>query len=381
LIVDGEVSDTRLVEMLTRHTDPAKNLVGQVIGKNADLQIDSSSLLLDRQGVLSVVPSRLAEEQSVARRFDTASAMIEVIAAVVRLSELGLLSALGEEERHAIEVLVATPEVRFRHSTTSLMIWRLLAKEFHFSPQLIANWAGPGPVANRSATANLKRVLSLHGIRTRGKWQKDVSHLLSSEGLAYAPLDYGFFGAIQLLIPTLRSRRVEWFRNEYTRVMGASASVPPHVIAHSFGTYIVAKALSKYPEICVDRVIFCGSIVPEEFPWAAIVKRDQLSSLLNLCGGRDIWVKICQWVVLDAGASGVTGFSESLPGKVENCVNPEFGHSDYFYDLQFAQSWLPYLLRGKVPNSSELQKKGTNWRFVATMIAIAIAVFVAIVAI
>jgi hypothetical protein len=55
-------------------------------------------------------------------------------------------------------------------------------------------------------------VLTLHGIRTRGTWQKELVPALNGAGFNTVPLAYGFFWALALLIPRLRARKVEWFR-------------------------------------------------------------------------------------------------------------------------------------------------------------------------
>src|SRR5262245_47894011 len=55
-----------------------------------------------------------------------------------------------------------------------------------------------------------KVVISLHGIRTRGTWQKELAGELSRAGFIPEALDYGFFRAIKLLIPYCRSAQVDW---------------------------------------------------------------------------------------------------------------------------------------------------------------------------
>ena len=42
----------------------------------------------------------------------------------------------------------------------------------------------------------MKRVISLHGIRTRGPWQKDIAPLLAENGFVPHPLDFGYFMAL-----------------------------------------------------------------------------------------------------------------------------------------------------------------------------------------
>src|ERR1051325_2864688 len=101
-------------------------------------------------------------------------------------------------------------------------------------------------------------VISLHGIRTRGGWQKELTQTLNESGFVHVPLDYGFFGALQLLLPFARRKKVDWFRDRYGQAVGDGP--PPSLIAHSFGTYIATEAMRIYPSVRFDRIILCGSI-------------------------------------------------------------------------------------------------------------------------
>ena len=120
-------------------------------------------------------------------------------------------------------------------------------------------------------------VISLHGIRTRGKWQKELAPLLNQSGFTAVLSDYGYFNALELLLPWSREKRVKWFLDEYIRERNRLHYVRPwpSIIAHSFGTYLVASAMQKYPQINFDRIIFCGSIVKCDFPWVSLRREDK----------------------------------------------------------------------------------------------------------
>jgi len=191
-------------------------------------------------------------------------------------------------------------------------------------------------------------VVSIHGIRTRGAWQKVVNSELQKQGFRHELLDYGYFTAIQLLLPWSRRKKVEWFRSEYERLTLETGSLPS-VIAHSFGTYIVARALETYPEIRFDRVIFCGSIVRRDFDWDSLLESARVGAVLNDWSGRDPWVKLAAWLIPDAGASGASGFECCAPGIYQR-ARSRFGHSDYFYPLNYIRNWVPFLA-GALPEN------------------------------
>jgi pimeloyl-ACP methyl ester carboxylesterase len=216
-----------------------------------------------------------------------------------------------------------------------------------------------GPIANEVAHgATLKNtvigigipeqklVISLHGIRTRGEWQKKANSPLQADGFRHEPLDYGNFSAVQFLTPSQRARKVNWFRDEYERLAG-DKQIRPSVVAHSFGTYIVAKALEKYPELIFDRIILCGSIVNVDYDWDSVIKAGRVHAVLNQYSGRDFWVKVGAQLVPDTGPSGAEGFSSSNPHLFQQ-LRGQFRHADYFYPSNYRNNWLPFL-RGKDP--------------------------------
>jgi hypothetical protein len=128
----------------------------------------------------------------------------------------------------------------------------------------------------------------------------------------------------------------------------------PSIIAHSFGTYIVAKAIEKYVEIRFDRVIFCGSIVRRDFDWDTKIKRGQVGAVLNEYGDKDMWVRLAQFIP-DLGPSGAFGFDHTGSGVYQR-RRPLFQHSDYFYPLNYRENWLPFL-RGDSPSAQPVERE------------------------
>jgi hypothetical protein len=88
-------------------------------------------------------------------------------------------------------------------------------------------------------------VISIHGIRTRGVWQKDLVPILARAGFIPYVLDYGHFTAISLLRRSRRERQVDWLLQEYNRIVQENNNSLPSIIAHSFGTYQVAALIEQ----------------------------------------------------------------------------------------------------------------------------------------
>ncbi|MEX1275471.1 MAG: hypothetical protein WEE20_06035 [Bacteroidota bacterium] len=207
----------------------------------------------------------------------------------------------------------------------------------------------------------MKRVLiTLHGIQTRGAWQKSlVTYLskLNSRWIPY-PLDFGFFSAFELLFGFWRGKKINWFLKEYTRICEAEQITRPSVIAHSFGTYVVARMLEVYPQVKFDKLIFCGSIVRRDYDWKTLLESGRVNLVRNDFGRLDIWPNIARLVISQAGNSGTEGFNAQDP-RIQNHEFKQYNHSMYFQPLHFRDHWLPFLERVELNEGDK--KKLSVW--------------------
>lgn len=124
------VDEVELVEALTGHIQPTSLVLDSVVNKNSQLQIDASTIYIDRQGVVSSVPEMYWSDHTVARRFVAACNMLESLASIRMLKDKGRMFELSALERKAILSMVADPLQRFAHSVSSFHMWSLLCSEF-----------------------------------------------------------------------------------------------------------------------------------------------------------------------------------------------------------------------------------------------------------
>jgi hypothetical protein len=184
-------------------------------------------------------------------------------------------------------------------------------------------------------------IISLHGIRTRGEWQKKLAPLVSSKGWTYYPLDYGFFFALTLLIPFyFRSKKVEWLRNELDKINTETNGAVPSIIVHSFGSYLLSKILEKHTCFKFDRIILTGSIIKKGYDWDTPLNNRNVQKVHNLTAKKDFWSRVAEWCVIGAGQSGVDGFD-----NLQVCEVPFkfYGHSDTHHTSVFKDTVLPLL--------------------------------------
>lgn len=188
-----------------------------------------------------------------------------------------------------------------------------------------------------------KVLISLHGIRTRGVWQRNLCPLVSEKGWKYYPLDYGHFQALQLLQPWCHKAKVNWFRDEINRITSENPSATPSIIVHSFGSLILAEALKKFTDLKFDKIILTGSIMPRDMSWSNLVSEKQVGSILNITSKKDFWAKVARYCVWGASDTGVRGFEDEKTKHFSEVSYENFGHSDsHSYEI-FSAQVVPFL--------------------------------------
>lgn len=175
-------------------------------------------------------------------------------------------------------------------------------------------------------------------------WQKELSPLLSEQGWIYYPLDYGWFSVFFFIPGFLRRRKIEWFRKQYQEIRNRYQDVIPSIIAHSFGTWITCKAISKYENLRFDKIILAGSIVSSGLDWKTIHDRNQITAVRNDVGRCDRWARFSKYFAWGTGSSGFEGFSEQPPCLTQR-IYPEFSHSSVFGYDHYLNEWIPFLRR------------------------------------
>jgi pimeloyl-ACP methyl ester carboxylesterase len=209
-----------------------------------------------------------------------------------------------------------------------------------------ADRSGPLRESPPQATEKGKRgLLSIHGILSRGVWQKEFSAPLSAEGIIYEAEDLGF-----LLPSVVLSRRVavklaKRIAERYENMIARYGADTVSIVAHSFGTRVLGAVLQNFPGLKMDKIILSGSILPASFPWRTILDRDQVRVVVNLVARHDGVVTAAR--ILTAGrrgASGRSGFSDEHP-RLFQPISPEFGHSDWLNSTVLNRHMIP-LLKG-----------------------------------
>ena len=93
-----------------------------------------------------------------------------------------------------------------------------------------------------------RTIVTVHGIRTYGRWQRRLEALLASDAgsdVTVYHYEYGLLTLFSFLVPFLRLLAVSRFHGELAALFEHRSSDQINIVAHSFGTYLVAEARSS----------------------------------------------------------------------------------------------------------------------------------------
>lgn len=125
-----KMSNEALAAIVTGHPDVNSNVTSSLIARNRDHQIDKTSLLADKQGLVFYAPpgTSALSLDGMPRRFRSAAGMLELAAALQRM--LRGTDEISLAEFHAIQRLVNDSEIVFSDSVSGRKLWELLSSEF-----------------------------------------------------------------------------------------------------------------------------------------------------------------------------------------------------------------------------------------------------------
>jgi hypothetical protein len=193
------------------------------------------------------------------------------------------------------------------------------------------------------AGRDIRWVIVIHGMNTRGAWQEDLSWLIANKLKYAAPVlihKYGW-ATIDVLKTRLHRRLAKALggkirrATDYARARGLTAA--PDILAHSFGSRLFSLVLqeNEFADLCFGRVITVGSIIRPDFAWSPLIGAGRVEAVLNHMGGKDVPVLVAQFLIPGTGPSGRTGF---IDPAVLNQRTAGFGHSDCLGEQHLRQA-------------------------------------------
>jgi small GTP-binding protein len=202
-------------------------------------------------------------------------------------------------------------------------------------------------------------VILVHGIRTTALWQDSIRKILESNGFVVQLTNYGFLDLFRFLFPWhfLTRSVVNEIEHQIRHVIKLNDNSRFSIIAHSFGTFVIAKILSGHTDLEFERIIFCGSVISDVFRIEDYSKNFK-PPLINEVGTRDFWPVIAQTVTFGYGSAGTCGFRR--PGVHDRWHNGK-SHSA-FLDREFCRKyWAPFLRDGEIIEDDQEAERPPFW--------------------
>lgn len=206
------------------------------------------------------------------------------------------------------------------------------------------------------ANSRPKIVVTIHGIRTGGLWQKKITPYLAQHGLIPYHIDYGWFSALKFFFRPFRDRQLQNVREELRDLIDRTGVRRVSVIAHSFGTFLVMAALeSDNGELRYDRIVLTGSILPRDYDWKYVLDCKWAIAVCNVRATSDWVVGLANFVSrrlhfisrLQAGDSGRSKFKQTLPSLLDDELIG--GHSIAHNILKF-EKWARFIMYPCLPD-------------------------------
>jgi ribosomal protein S18 acetylase RimI-like enzyme len=196
------------------------------------------------------------------------------------------------------------------------------------------------------------KIITIHGIRRQNRFNETLSSLdsVTENSLEIIPFDFGYFKLIKFLWPLTREAVVNEFCQFYSNNF-INEEVPPSAIAHSFGTYVVYRAMERHKHIKFSTIILCGSILNSKTDFRTMINNNQFKNLYNDHGKKEWFLKVTRICINRyCGNAGKVGFKD-IPRNYQNKVinrGNYFRHSDYFLDINMDKEWIATLLKNKI---------------------------------
>jgi hypothetical protein len=239
--------------------------------------------------------------------------------------------------------------------------------------QHVESLFGSNNKASRSSKDCL--LISVHGIRTFGHWQENISKDIAEQSRSFEciELKYGFLDLVSFLFPRKREPVIERNALRLLKIIKDNQNREISIIAHSFGTFIVARALSDYSlPNRMRSIIFCGSPMLHQTNIDDVVGASEIT--LNDCGVHDFVLLAARFFGPDLGDAGRIGFARENSDKFRNRYF-RGGHALYFNTskkakLFYEEFWLPIIIERIPPRPFDARRSYFGHDFVDLFISI-----------
>jgi len=199
-------------------------------------------------------------------------------------------------------------------------------------------------------------ICAAHGIRTDGKWIKDLFTYLLKKYPDYAeiektkliPLRYGYILASVCVFGFVKNYLINWMRRKLEAYCKMYPAASISYFGHSYGTLLGYEALRRSDDIYFDKMILVASIVSSHEMFDDTLGMGKVRKIHCFCSKED---EVCKYNPF--GHSGFWGFLTNGDRKcrkkpydgleVFNYCKKDLEHSGYFTDEETISEWMEIL--------------------------------------
>lgn len=242
----------------------------------------------------------------------------------------------------------------------------------------------------------------IHGIRDEGWWTARIAGKIKHLGDAMSGVgeektrffatetsSYGYFPMLPFALPGRRLAKMGWLVDQYVENLARYPNAERfHFVGHSNGTYMLAAALKHHPKMKFDHVVFAGSVVNNDYPWAEkIAESGQVKKVLNYVATDDVVVALfpkglgrVSGVGEGLGSAGHDGFHVPESAEAVRQVRyAEGGHGAALEEPHW-QGICDFIVKGVYPPTHQCSR-GVTWavwlgRYPRVLLLVIIAVLV-----
>lgn len=219
-------------------------------------------------------------------------------------------------------------------------------------------------LSSRNKKPSAKVIVTVHGIRTAGKWQKELENAIFTENKEVHLEHYEFknISSFKLLNPFSRRNIAINFLGQLKELIKENPTSEFYFFSHSFGTYLLSRALENLtPENTpkIKCVVLAGSVLKRTYQWHKIKSNLSIDFIINDCGIDDKVLLLSELFAVGLGMAGRVGFDSF---KSVNVINRQHigGHSFFEKNKDFYKIyWLPLLVESNVPEAIIIEQNST----------------------
>lgn len=228
---------------------------------------------------------------------------------------------------------------------------------------IMAVWGVMQSIPTPSDDNKEQVVVLLHGIRTAAEWQGRVAEELKKlVGVTVTPIQYGWIDAFRFFLPRsfgARDQPMSKVLRELRDIRYVHSEKELVVVAHSYSTYLITCILEENPDLKVNKLLLCGSIVPLDYRWDKLSQSNDGMVVVNDVGTQDMWPIMARLFSWGYGPSGTLGFGTA---RVSDRFF-QYGHSDFFDGDHVTKYWTSFVGSGEIVQSPWSSSRGitSSW--------------------